>query len=126
MMLILKAVSFALLTGVASATPVAPKSTANWAADIFSNGIGAYGAPMPRTDQLAGGSGRPMRLAQVEVQIPSATQLDRMEREDIATPPLDVSGSPVPKGSEQTQIRRMDRQDRIIDNKVMRGICSDC
>src|SRR4051794_26711956 len=120
MMLILKAVCFALLTAVASAIPAAPKWPANWPADIiFSNGIGAYGAPMPRTDHLAGGSRPPTRLAQVEVQIPSATQLDRMEREDIATPPLDVSGSPVPRGSEQSQIRRMDRQDRIIDDKVM-------
>ena len=41
-----------------------------------------------------------MVLAQAEIRIPSDSQLERLERRGIATPPLDVSGSPVPKGSE--------------------------
>ena len=49
-----------------------------------------------------------------------------LERRGIATPPLDVSGSPVPKGSEESQIDQMDRQDKAIDEKLMRGICRDC
>jgi len=52
--------------------------------------------------------------------------LERLERRGIATPPLDVSGSPVPKGSEESQIDQMDRQDKAIDEKLMRGICRDC
>jgi hypothetical protein len=116
MMPIPKVLCLALLTSLAWAAAAAPKAAATRAADNVSNDI----------DQLAGESLQAMQFAQVELQIPSAAQLDRMEREDIATPPLDVSGSPIPKGSEQSQIRRMDRQDRIIDDKVMRGICSDC
>ena len=43
-----------------------------------------------------------MVLAQAEIRIPSDSQLERLERRGIATPPLDVSGSPVPKGSEES------------------------
>jgi hypothetical protein len=67
-----------------------------------------------------------MVLAQAEIRIPSDSQLERLERRGIATPPLDVSGSPVPKGSEESQIDQMDRQDKAIDEKLMRGICKDC
>lgn len=116
MMPIPKFLCLVLLTSLACATAAAPNAAPKPAADDISNGV----------DQFAGVSRRPMQLAQVEIQIPSGTQLDRMEQQDIATPPLDVSGSPIPQGSEQSQIRRMDRQDRIIDDKVMRGICSDC
>ena len=54
------------------------------------------------TDLRLEGAG--MVLAQAEIRIPSDSQLERLERRGIATPPLDVSGSPVPKGSEESQI----------------------
>ena len=76
------------------------------------------------TDLRLEGAG--MVLAQAEIRIPSDSQLERLERRGIATPPLDVSGSPVPKGSEESQIDQMDRQDKAIDEKLMRGICKDC
>ena len=76
------------------------------------------------TDLRLEGAG--MVLAQAEIRIPSDSQLERLERRGIATPPLDVSGSPVPKGSEESQIDQMDRQDKAIDEKLMRGICRDC
>src|SRR5215203_4882226 len=59
-----------------------------------------------------------MVLAQAEIRIPSDSQLERLERRGIATPPLDVSGSPVPKGSEESQIDQMDRQDKAIDDSI--------
>ena len=30
------------------------------------------------------------------------------------------------KGTEESQDQRMERQSRAIDQKVMKGICSDC
>jgi len=63
--------------------------------------------------------------AQGEVQIPTDAQLDRMERGDIATPPLSVGAAGV-NASEQSEDRSLDQQDRAIDRKVMRGICTGC
>src|SRR5215208_6158812 len=68
------------------------------------------------TDLRLEGAG--MVLAQAEIRIPSDSQLERLERRGIATPPLDVSGSPVPKGPEESQIDQMDRQDKAIDDSI--------
>ena len=65
-------------------------------------------------------------LTQSEIRIPSDAQLERLEREGIATPTLDVSGAPAMKGREESQDQQMERQSRAIDQKVMKGICSDC
>jgi hypothetical protein len=65
-------------------------------------------------------------LAQAQIQIPSDAQLDRMEREGIATPPLydgDAKG-PAGVGAEN---RQMEEQARRIDEKLLGGgICSGC
>ena len=62
-------------------------------------------------------------LAQ-DVRIPSERQLERMERQDIITPPL--STGPAETGSLESQDQRMDRRAREVDERVMRGICSAC
>ena len=67
-----------------------------------------------------------LMLTQSEVRIPSDAQLERLEREGTATPTLDVSGAPAMKGTEESQDQQMERQSRAIDQKVMKGICSDC
>ena len=74
----------------------------------------------------AGARGPLLVLTQSEVRIPSDAQLERLEREGIATPPLDVSDAPATKGTEESQDQQMDRRSRAIDQKVMKGICSDC
>lgn len=72
---------------------------------------------------LAGGA--LLLLAQAEIQIPSDAQLDRMERQGIATPPLydgDAIGGGI--GAEN---RRMEDQARRIDERLLGGgICRDC
>jgi hypothetical protein len=78
------------------------------------------------TSGIARADTSPVAVAQAEIRIPSDAELDRMERKAIATPPLDVSGAPVLKGSERSQDLQMDRQDVIVDQEVMRGICADC
>jgi hypothetical protein len=65
-------------------------------------------------------------LTQGELRIPSDAQLEQLERQGIATPTLDVSDAPAMKGSEESQDRQMERRSRAIDQKVMKGICSDC
>jgi hypothetical protein len=67
-----------------------------------------------------------LMLTQSEIRIPSDAQLERLEREGIVTPTLDVSGAPAMKGTEGSQNQQMERQSRAIDQKVMKGICSDC
>ena len=67
-----------------------------------------------------------LMLTQSEIRIPSDAQLERLEREGIATPTLDVGGAPAMKGTEESQDQQMERQSRAIDQKVMKGICSDC
>src|SRR5215207_772857 len=66
-----------------------------------------------------------LMLTQSEIRIPSDAQLERLEREGIATPTLDVSGAPAIKGTEESQDQQMERQSRAIDQKVTKGICSD-
>ncbi|WP_336489170.1 hypothetical protein [Methylobacterium nigriterrae] len=67
------------------------------------------------------------RIAQGTVKIPTDAQINRMERDSITTPPLDVSEGGQ-RGSQQDQIRQMDRRDRRIDQKLRThdGVCDDC
>jgi hypothetical protein len=68
----------------------------------------------------------PAVLAQADIRIPTDADLERMERRSMATPPLSVGDAPALRGSEKSQDLEMDRQDVIVDRKVMRGICADC
>jgi hypothetical protein len=52
-----------------------------------------------------------------EVQIPSQSTL---EREAVTTPGNDFSTN------DATATKQMDQQDKQIDRKVMKGICTDC
>jgi len=78
---------------------------------------------------IAIGAGRPeprFVLAQAQIQIPSDAQLDRMEQQGIATPPLSV-GSGQGDGSIAAENRQMEEQAHRIDEKLLRGgICSGC
>jgi hypothetical protein len=78
----------------------------------------------------AGGSTRVearVRLAQGSVTIPSDAQLNRLEREAITTPPLDVS-EPPPGGEPGARGRHGDQRDRRIDRRPSQrgGTCDDC
>ncbi|MHB2208220.1 hypothetical protein [Methylobacterium sp. CM6257] len=68
-----------------------------------------------------------VRLAQGSVTIPSDAQLNRLEREAITTPPLDVS-EPPPGAEPGTQERHRDRRDRRIDRRLPErgGACDGC
>jgi hypothetical protein len=68
-----------------------------------------------------------VRIAQGTVTIPTDTQINRMERDSITTPPLDVSEG-AQRGSQGAQIRQMDRRDHRIDQKLLKhdGVCDDC
>ena len=68
-----------------------------------------------------------VRLAQGSVTIPSDAQLNRLEREAITTPPLDVS-EPPPGVEPGAQERHRDRRDRRIDRRSPQrgGSCVDC
>ena len=70
------------------------------------------------TDLRLEGAG--MVLAQAEIRIPSDSQLERLERRGIATPPLDVSGSPVPKGSEESPINHKLRGEAELRQPIIR------
>src|SRR3954471_1028593 len=59
-----------------------------------------------------------LMLTQSEVRIPSDAQLERLEREGIATPTLDVSGAPAMKGTEESQDQRMERQSRLVRTRM--------
>jgi len=63
-------------------------------------------------------------LAQSEIQIPSETDLDRINRQDLQGAPS--FADPGATGSIESQIQGMDRQDREIDQRVSRGICRYC
>ena len=73
-------------------------------------------------------------LAQGEIRIPSDADLERLERQGMATPPLDTGrqttrqpGAAVSEQRrEEIENQQMNRQDRVIDQKVLRGICRDC
>ena len=73
-------------------------------------------------------------VAQGEIRIPSDADLERLERQGMATPPLDAGRQTTRQpGAAMSEQRReeienqqMDRQDRAIDQKVLRGICRDC
>ncbi|WP_336489452.1 hypothetical protein [Methylobacterium nigriterrae] len=68
-----------------------------------------------------------VRVAQGTVTIPNDAQINRLERDSITTPPLDVSEG-VQRGSQGAQIRQMDRRDHRIDQKLLKhdGVCDDC
>ncbi|GJE13593.1 hypothetical protein [Methylobacterium longum] len=75
---------------------------------------------------LAAGSIRPEardRPAQGTVTIPSDAELNRLEREAITTPPLDVSGTP-PRGGGGARDRRERRIERRPPERG--GACDDC
>ena len=73
-------------------------------------------------------------VAQGEIRIPSDADLERLEQQGMATPPLDAGrqttrqlGAAVSEQRrEEIENQQMDRQDRAIDQKVLRGICRDC
>ena len=73
-------------------------------------------------------------VAQGEIRIPSDADLERLERQGMATPPLDAGRQTTRQPGatageqrrEEIENQQMDRQDRIIDQKVQRGICRDC
>ena len=69
----------------------------------------------------------PLRLAQGTMTIPTDAQLNRLEREAITTPPLDVSETR-PGSESGAQGRHRDRRDRRIDRRLPeRGeTCDDC
>jgi hypothetical protein len=79
-------------------------------------------------DTISTGVGAGIVLAQGEIRIPSDAQLERMEEQGIATPPLDVRDAPGRGLSEGAQIRQMDERARRIDERLMGGdaICADC
>jgi hypothetical protein len=77
-------------------------------------------------DRAADASGPLLMLTQSEIRIPTDAQLERLERGGMATSPLDVSDAPAMKGTEESQDQQMERRSRAIDQKVMKGICSDC
>ena len=83
----------------------------------------AVNAGVIRTD-----AGTRIILAQGEIRIPSDAQLERMEEQGIATPPLDTRGAPGRGLSEGAQIRQMDERARRIDEQLMGdgAICADC
>ena len=67
-----------------------------------------------------------LRLAQAQIQIPSDAQLDRMEQQEIVTPPL-YDGGGASGGGIVAEDRQMDEQARRIDEKLLRGgICGGC
>lgn len=68
-----------------------------------------------------------IRLAQGGIAIPSEAQLNRLEREAITTPPLDVSDPP-PGVEPGTQRRHRDPRDRRNDRRLPGegGACEAC
>src|SRR5215204_3393480 len=80
-------------------------------------GTGSWGA---RADS------RRIAVAQGEIRIPSDADLERLERQGMTTPPLDTGRQTTRQpGAAMSEQRReeienqqMDRQDRIIDQKV--------
>lgn len=59
--------------------------------------------------------------------IPTEAQIDRMERDSISTPPLDVSEG-AQRGGQGAEIRQMDRRAHQVDEKLLNddGVCSGC
>ena len=67
-----------------------------------------------------------LRLAQAQIQIPSDAQLNRMEQQEIVTPPL-YDGRGASGGGIAAEDRQMDEQAHRIDEKLLRGgICGGC
>ncbi|WP_198293025.1 hypothetical protein [Methylobacterium sp. WSM2598] len=78
----------------------------------------------------AGGTGRAeprVVLAQGSVTIPSDAQLERMQREAISTPPLDVSEG-AQGGGQGARTRQIERRDHGGDRRRPKhdGACDDC
>ncbi|MFD0935951.1 hypothetical protein [Methylobacterium trifolii] len=61
------------------------------------------------------------------VTIPTDAQIDRMERDSIATPPLDVSEG-AQRGDQGARIREMDKRAHRVDEKLLTddGVCDGC
>ena len=72
-------------------------------------------------------AGPSVRIAQADVTIPTDAQINRMERDAITTPPLDVSEG-AQRGGEASEIRQMDRRARRVDEKLLKddGVCDGC
>lgn len=68
-----------------------------------------------------------LHLVQGSVTIPSDAQLDRLQRQSITTPPLDVS-DPAQGNEPKARERHRDRRDRRIDRggPGRGGACDDC
>ena len=80
--------------------------------------FGTFGAPAS-ADPI-------VRMAQA-VTIPTDAQIDRMERDSISTPPLDVSEG-AQRGGQAAEIRQMDRRAHRVDEKLLKddGVCDGC
>lgn len=67
------------------------------------------------------------RLPQGAVTIPSDMELNRLEREAITTPPLDVGGTPAGDGK-GARARSRDRRDRRLERRTPErgGACDGC
>jgi hypothetical protein len=82
----------------------------------------------------AGADARRIVVAQGEIRIPSDADLERLERQGMATPPPEAGRQTTRQPGaaageqrrEEIENQQMDRQDRVIDQKVLRGICRDC
>ena len=72
-------------------------------------------------------AGPSVHMAQGTVTIPTDAQLDRMERDSISTPPLDVSEG-AQRGGQGAEIKQMHRRDHRTDQKLLKhdGVCDDC
>ena len=72
-------------------------------------------------------AGPHVRVAQADVTIPSDAQINRLERNSIATPPLDVSEG-AQRGGQGAEIRQMDRRAHSIDEKLLKDdvVCDGC
>lgn len=84
------------------------------------------GIASPFAEGEARGEAR-LHLVQGSVTIPTDAQLDRLQRQSITTPPLDVSG-PAPSNEPKARERHRDRRDRRIDHggPGRGGACDDC
>jgi hypothetical protein len=80
--------------------------------------FGTFGSPVSAEPAL--------RMAQM-VTIPTEAQIDRMEQDAIATPPLDVSAG-AQRGDQGARIRQMDERAHRVDEKLLTddGVCRGC
>jgi len=92
---------------------------------LLSRGVCLFTLPLLSIAAGTACPGPQLRLAQAEIQIPSDAQLDRMEQQEIVTPPLYDGGGA--SGGIAAEDRQMDEQAHRIDEKLLRGgICGGC